>query len=187
MWRMLTGRADGSGDRAGRARGRRRARQARTGSPTTRSRRPGARWTTTCAASSGSTNGLIAEHSDELRLLRVVAPGARPAGAAARLDPDHQGRRAARRRAPGWTSSWALGPLPAGSRRVGAPNVREHLGQHDAAVLLLAVLDQRDDRAPHRHRGAVERVHVARALALRRAVARRPGGAPGSRSCSSRR
>ena len=50
------------------------------------------------------------------------------------------------------------------------------------SVLALAVLEQRD-HVPPRHRGAVQRRHVARAAALRAGSGCR-AGAPGSRSCS---
>src|SRR5919204_4999350 len=43
----------------------------------------------------------------------------------------------------------------------------EHLRHRHGAVLLLVVLHQRDDRPPHRHGRAVQRVHLLRLAAVR--------------------
>ncbi len=55
-----------------------------------------------------------------------------------------------------------------------------------AAVLVLVVLQHRDQRAADRDAGAVQRVDEARALAVARAGSGRPCGAPGNRRRPSR-
>ena len=75
----------------------------------------------------------------------------------------------------------------AAGRKLARRAVRaQRLGQLDAAVLALAVLEQRDDRPPDRDRGAVERVQRRGARRPARACGC-PGAGPGSRSCSSTR
>ena len=65
------------------------------------------------------------------------------------------------------------------------PRVQD-LRHRDAPVVALAVLQQRDQRAPDGDRRAVQRGHVARAAA-RAAGSGCSAGAPGSRSCSTSR
>ena len=90
--------------------------------------------------------------------------------------------RARRRRAHSCSDRLAARPARAApGRRTRAERRR----QLDGAVRLLAVLEQRDDRAPDGDGGAVERVQRLRALCPRACGC--SGAAPGSRSCSSTR
>ena len=58
----------------------------------------------------------------------------------------------------------------------------QHRRDRDAAVLVLIVLQDRDERAADREAGAVERVHEARALARLRRDSARSCAAPGNRA-----
>ena len=75
----------------------------------------------------------------------------------------------------------APGAYPQLRRR--SPRVQD-LGDLDAPVLALAVLEQRDQRAPDRDGGAVERVDVARARRPPRGGSGCRAAGTGSRSCS---
>ncbi len=80
-----------------------------------------------------------------------------------------------------------LPPLQAGvvrRERRGRPVGDERLRQDDRAVVALAVLEQRDDRAADGDGGAVERVQRLGLAAARAAASGSPGAGPGSRSCS---
>ncbi len=65
---------------------------------------------------------------------------------------------------------------PAGARQLGGrPEGPQARGQSDGAVLALAVLQQRDERAPHGDGGAVERVEGLRLLVPAHADVQAPG------------